>query len=387
MQHLSIEIDHKSYMRELRERFRDVWSFGRNVLVGWRPVDDGITVLYAPIHALPDIARRHADLLERHRHIDSDEKLDELVAAGCQCALIETPFRVMISPQAIDAIDSALVEFSVTTSKCRAVALFDIVKFSMLSPFEQVTQLNSLAYSINIALARCRDAGINVSLAMTTTGDGFYIWNKDEGLKADVALYQLAMLALADNAVARTEDTNYRIPVLRTCIHFGSHYEYFQAAGLSNQVREFIVGDVTIELSRMVSAALPNQVLIGSYLREPTDADGDFDVITGGAPLNTPTFVALAQRDAIRLKGMPIAESHIECVEAYLTGERISDQEFTIRTYAIADKHGINHKVFNAKFNVITGSGQLVFVGRLERDLDGFEAKHLMDEDIYVRVV
>ncbi|MFQ5959086.1 MAG: hypothetical protein ACE5LF_06935 [Alphaproteobacteria bacterium] len=387
MQRLSIEIDHKSYIRELRERFRDVWSFGRNVLVGWRPVDDGITVLYAPIYALPDIARRHAALLERHRHIDSDEKLDELVAAGCECALIDTPFRVMISPQAIDAIDGALVEFSVTKSKCRAVALFDIVKFSMLSPFEQVTQLNSLAYSVNIALARCRDAGIAVDLAMTTTGDGFYVWNKDEGLEADVALYQLAMLALADNAVAQEKDTNYRAPALRTCIHFGSHYEYFQAAGLSNQVREFIVGDATIEAARMISAALPNQVLIGSYLRERADADGEFDVITGGEPLNTPTFIALAQRDVVRLKGVPLADSHIESAEGYLTGERLSDEEFTIRTYAIPDKHGINHKVFNAKFKLVTASGKSVYVGRTDGDLDGFTAKPLKGEDIYVRVV
>lgn len=398
-----MEVDYRSYMRELRERFRDVWSFGRNVLVGWMPTDEGLDVVYAPIYALPDVAKRHRGLLERHRHIDSPEGLEELLGAGCRRERIELPFRMMISPEAIRDIDSALIDFSVTHSECRAVILFDIVKFSILSPIEQVAHLNSLAYSINIARSRCEEAGFEIDIAMTTTGDGFYVWNRQEGLTADLALYHLTMMTLADNAIARERDSSFQTPVLRTCIHFGSHYEYYQAVGSAAQARDFIVGDVTIEAARMVGGALPGQVLVGSYLRKPRDA-GDAGADTGNGPgngpgngtgngagrqkaLNTPGFVALAQHDLPKFAGIRIDDGEIDRIEGYLTGERMSENEYSIRKYAITDKHGMTHKVFNAKFNIHTNKDKTIYVGLSDSGLASFDGKHLKIEDIYLRVV
>ena len=40
----------------------------------------------------------------------------------------------------------------------RAVTLFDIVGFSLLTPFEQMTQLNSLSYSLNSAHSKMLEA-------------------------------------------------------------------------------------------------------------------------------------------------------------------------------------------------------------------------------------
>lgn len=376
-----------SHLSELRARFREVWDFGRNMLVGWRPTDDGIAVLCAPIYVLPDIAARHDSLLRRDRYLPTSDDLDALVRAGCKCERVNLPFPLSATPEMVGAIDDILVEFSVTRSPCRAVTLFDIVKFSIWSAFEQVTLLNSLAYSINIALARCRHAGIDIDLSMSPTGDGFYIWNKNEGPTADLALFYLTMLALADNMIAQEKDTNYRIPVLRTCLHSGGHYEYFHAVGASHQVRDFIVGDVTIEAARMVGGALPNQVLIGNYARAPATADDPIHRITGDRPIDTPMFVALAQPGLAKLQGTKISGNPILGIRAYLTGETLSENEFSIKKYSITDKHGINHKAFNVKCNILTSNDKILYIGLQDNALGEFSGRHLKGEDIYVRII
>lgn len=378
-----------NHLDVLRDRFRGAWDFGRNMLVGWRPTKDGIAVLCAPIYALPDIAARHESLLKRNRYLPAQDDLDQLVSAGCKCERISLPFTVTATPDVITAVDDALVEFSVTRTPCRAVALFDIVKFSIWSAFEQVTLLNSLACSINIALARCQRAGIEIDLSMSTTGDGFYIWNKDEGLMADLALFYLVLLALSDNIIAQQKDTNYRIPVLRTCFHFGGHYEYFHAVGVgaAHQIRDFIVGDVTIEAARMIGGALPNQVLIGNYSRVPAAADDPMHRITGGLAIDTPMFMALAQPGLGKLKGAKISGNEIRGIKVYLTGEALSENEFSIKKYSITDKHGLTHKVFNMKCNILTSNDKTLYIGRQEDALDGFSGRHLKGEDIYVRIV
>src|SRR5690606_40569555 len=98
---------------------------------------------------------------------------------------------------------------------CRAVALFDIVGFSLLSPFEQMTQLNSLSYSLNSAQSKLLDKRIGVDFARSTTGDGFYVWNRDLDFDANVNLYHLMYLVLADNAIARRKAERNTVPRLR----------------------------------------------------------------------------------------------------------------------------------------------------------------------------
>jgi hypothetical protein len=69
----------------------------------------------------------------------------------------------------------------------RAVILFDAVGFSLLTPLQQVVQLNSLSCSVNAAYAKLLDREININFARTTTGDGFYIWNRMRGVEANVS--------------------------------------------------------------------------------------------------------------------------------------------------------------------------------------------------------
>jgi class 3 adenylate cyclase len=368
--------------QELDQALRKVWCLGANVIVGWRALPSGIKLLYLPGHALAEVAKAHPDLLEMHRQVTSDEHFATLVESGCLHSDISLAFEL---PKA-EVIDELLRHYTITYCRCRAVALFDIVSFSLFSRFQQVAQLNMLTHYINLAASHCQRVGMPIDLSISSTGDGFYAWNRKDGLAADLALYHTSMLALAFNAAARQLAETESLPELRCGIHFGSHYEYYQAFGDQPDSSGFIVGDVTIDLARLVSAALANQLLIGSHTRHLSDSEQVWIDQIGGRNVDTPIFVALAQHGVGELIGIPLPGGEIASAKAYLTGQPLSAGEFSIKKYCVTDKHGLEHRCFNAKFNVQRASGEDVYVGLMEKNLDAFDARHLELEDIWVRI-
>ncbi|MCP6379998.1 hypothetical protein NL466_30310, partial [Klebsiella pneumoniae] len=79
----------------------------------------------------------------------------------------------------------------------------------------------------------------------------------------NVELYQLMQFILADNALARERATRPEsVPKLRACFHVGSHYEFYQSEGLNPTSFSYLVGQVTIELARMIEHAQPGQILV-----------------------------------------------------------------------------------------------------------------------------
>ena len=74
-------------------------------------------------------------------------------------------------------------------------------------------------------------------------------------------------LVLAYNAIARSKASQRNAaPLLRTCFDIGGHYEFYQSEGLSPTVYNYIVGEVTIELARMIDKAIPGQIMVGDFL-------------------------------------------------------------------------------------------------------------------------
>ena len=74
------------------------------------------------------------------------------------------------------------------------------------------------------------------------------------------------LLVLAENVIALRGKAKSNItPLLRTCFHIGGHYEFCQSEGLSPTTFSYIVGDVTIELARMIGKAKPGQILVGGF--------------------------------------------------------------------------------------------------------------------------
>ena len=231
-----------------------------------------------------------------------------------------------------------------------------------------MTQLNSLAYSLNSAHAKMLEQDVGINFARSSSGDGFYVWNRDDGLEANINLYHFMHIVLADNAIARRKTTSRAVPRLRACFHVGSCYEFHQAEGLNPTMHDFIVGDVTIELARMIEAALPGQILVGEFL---ADLQGNEvkDHSQTQAHIDAVTFLERAQGNLAKLSGLEFSGERVTAIKCYLTGENMGDGQFNIRRLLIKDKHGLSRIAYNAKVNIYRESAQPILLGIEDRKL------------------
>jgi hypothetical protein len=382
----TLDLRTRSSLLDLDRQLHAHWGLGRNLVLAWCPADAGLLLLVVPHYAIAQYSVAGATgpdepadgreafvarLLAGPRRFEPRQlrTAARLLGAEPVCVALRQPLAGSATEAAI--IDRLVKRYGVSYVASRAVALFDIVGFGLLRPFEQMTQLNSLAHSLNSAHSKMLGNRMPVDFSRSTTGDGFYIWNKDLGLDANTSLYHLMHLVLADNAIARRKARARTVPLLRACFHIGPCYEFHHAEGLNPTVYSHIVGDVTVELARMIERALPGQVLVG-----------DFDAATpqgeGPAPpadaIATVDFIDRAQVDLSRLNGLELAGEAIESIKCYLTGRARSDGTFTIRKLAINDKHGLPHNVFNAKINIYRRAADPILLGiedRLLRADDG----------------
>ena len=365
----------------LDEALHNLWALGRNIILVWAADRQGLDVLVIPHYMIVEFAdgsRNNDPAIANSNHyveslITGKKKVtkQELGTISKQFGhtsnRIELPFEPGrdLSFQTIDAV---IKRYSISLVKDRAVALFDAVGFSLYTPLEQVTQLNSLAYSVNAAYSKLLDKQINIRFARTTTGDGFYIWNRAAGIDDAVDLYHFMHLVLADNAIAQIKSKANTVPLLRACFHAGPHYEFYQSEGLSPTTFSYIVGDVTIELARMIENAKPGQILIGDFhvpIRSGTD-----DSLT---TVDTIQFIERAQKNLSSLEGLNLSGESIDSLKSYLTGELDADDHFNIKKYRITDKHGLTRDAFNAKLNIYRQGADPLFLGLQNSDLTDFE--------------
>ena len=150
-------------------------------------------------------------LLSGRRRLEPDQmaKVARLLGIEMTHLALRQPLADHPAQQAI--VEKMVKRYSITYVPSRAVVLFDIVGFSLLTPFEQMTQLNSLSYSLNSAQHKLSNKRIGIDFARSTTGDGFYIWNRDLTLEANVNLFHFMQLVLADNAIAQSKARQNKI--------------------------------------------------------------------------------------------------------------------------------------------------------------------------------
>jgi hypothetical protein len=279
---------------------------------------------------------------------------------------IEPHFIPLRQPLSGNPVETQIIEkmirrYGINYVASRAVTLFDIVGFSLLTPFEQMTQLNSLAYSLNSAHAKMLELDVDINFARSSSGDGFYIWNRDQGIDANVNLYHFMHLVLADNAIARSKAMANSVPRLRACFHVGSCYEFHQAEGLNPTMHDFIVGDVTIELARMIEAAMPGQILVGDFMADLSDqinVESDSQI-----NLDAVRFLQRAQKNIAKLNGLVLSGERVTAIKCYLTGEQLANGEFNIRLLNIKDKHGLTRSAYNAKINIYRDTAKPILLG------------------------
>ena len=371
---MALEIS-RQYLKFVDDELIRLWRLGRNAVVAWSPTEEGLDVLAVPQYLLPNLFNNHEEIL-----VGSMQRSKEELALISDICEIE-PYRIVI-PSAIrsNSIGTRALEyltrrFGITKLASKAVVLFDIVGFSRYSPLEQVTALNSLSYSINVAYQRTVENGLDVSLCHSTTGDGFYVWNRAEGVDANIDLFCFLMLVLADNSLGQRKGIATTVPVLRTGFHVGDCYEYFLAEGSRPGTGSYIVGNATIQLARMVEIALQNQILIG-----------DFNVAenTGAAQALVPegydaaAFLEKAQKRLLEFKDVNLSREKVSGIKCYLTGHAEADGKFNICRYRFSDKHDFQHSVFNAKVNVYRASNEQIFLGRMTKDLEDFAADEIV---------
>ena len=370
----------RSNLTHLETALRSHWSLGQNSILSWAPLDQSVLILVVPHYAIAEYTSATTELPPRV----SPRFITELISGDRQLSISQMqkvarllqiePINIRLrEPLAGTSVETQIIEkmirkFGINYVPSRAVTLFDIVGFSLLTPFEQMSQLNSLSYSLNSAHAKMLEQDVNINFARSSSGDGFYIWNRDEGLEASVNLYHFMHIVLADNAIARSKSKAKSVPRLRACFHVGSCYEFHQAEGLNPTTHDFIVGDVTIELARMIDAAQPGQILVGDFM---TDIESHTDTGTLRVEPNVDavTFLERAQGNLSQLSGMELSGERVTAIKCYLTGEHMGAGQFNIRRLTIRDKHGLSRVAFNAKVNIYRESAQPILLGIQDRKL------------------
>jgi len=381
----AVDQSNREHLIVLDDALHRLWRLGRNIILLWADDDQGMEVLVVPHYLIAEFADTKNAGPETAPRTENPESFIESIISGpkmatpgnlreiagilgCTPERIELPF-VPGKNLSFKTIDSLVKRYSISLVKDRAVALFDAVGFSLFPPLEQVTQLNSLAYSVNAAYSKLLDKEINIRFARTTTGDGFYIWNRGSDIIDAVNLYHFMHLVLADNAIARSKAKGNTVPSLRACFHVGPHYEFYQSEGLSPTTFSYIVGDVTIELARMIERAEPGQILIGDFEAPMQDhASGQITKI------DSIQFIEISQDTLSSLKGVVLSGEKIDSIKCYLTGEKDRDGAFNISKYLITDKHGLTRDVFNAKVNIYRQDATPIYLGIQDSDLSNFGA-------------
>ena len=372
----------RSNLVHLEQCLNKEWSLGQNTILSWTPRDDGIMILVVPHYAIAEYTARTTD--DSSKPLQGSARfITELISGDRQLTLPQMqkvarlleieprfiPLRQALTnhPVETEIIEKMIRRYGINYVANRAVTLFDITGFSLLTPFEQMTQLNSLSYSLNSAHAKMLELDVGINFARSSSGDGFYIWNRDNGLEANVNLYHFMHLVLADNAIARSKSTSNTVPRLRACFHVGSCYEFHQAEGLNPTIHHFIVGEVTIELARMIDAAMPGQILVGDFLANLSAQHTD--EVQSQIHLDAVMFLQRAQGNLSKLSGLELSGEKVTAIKCYLTGERLEDGTFNIRRLNITDKHGLTRTAYNAKVNIYRESARPILLGIEDRKL------------------
>ena len=370
----------RSNLVHLERCLHEHWSLGQNNILSWAPLDEGILILVVPHYAISEFTSSQSngnpprvspafitELISGDRQLSFEQM--QKVARLLDVQPVYLALREALSGHPVETqiIEKMIRRYGINYVASRAVTLFDIVGFSLLTPFEQMTQLNSLSYSLNSAHAKMLEQDVGINFARSSSGDGFYVWNRDDGLEANVNLYHFMHIVLADNAIARSKSSSNAVPRLRACFHVGSCYEFHQAEGLNPTMHDFIVGDVTIELARMIEAALPGQILVGEFIADHT---GDSkDLTQTQAHMDAVTFLQRAQGNLAKLSGLEFSGERVTAIKCYLTGEDMGGGQFNIRRLTIKDKHGLCRVAFNAKVNIYRENTQPILLGIEDRKL------------------
>ena len=251
----------------LDEALFDFWHLGENIVLVWSREQDVLRFLGIPHYVILQAAQSAFmnSLLAGPKCLSSDE-FDKTCDDAGRCGRMRYFENRIQPPCRTCSVDSLVTRYGVTLVRERAVVLLDAVGFSLHLAARASRDAEQPQLFGELGLQSAFLEGHPVNFGRTTTGDGFYIWNRSKTRDANIALYKLMMLLLADNAVAHKKAAkNFPVPILRAAFHIGEHYEFYQVEALNPTTFGYIVGPVTIDLARMLSKASADQILLGKF--------------------------------------------------------------------------------------------------------------------------
>ncbi|MDA1309989.1 MAG: hypothetical protein O2985_10325 [Proteobacteria bacterium] len=331
-------------------------------------VRHGIEILTIPKVRLFSLKNPHERIFIGSRRLNDEHFREVARSLEIQPVEIRLDFAISDEKTGLGHEDVEQIFRNYTTLKTdhRAVLLLDIVGFSKHTPETQASQLSTLEFALNIAEESCRQKLLPIEMKRSTTGDGFYVWNKKSGPDADIALFVLMSLFLTYYAglkrVIREKDATLE---LRTAAGIGSHYTFYNPGRNVFESEEYIVGDVTISVARIIGKARANQIIVNAFNRPGHDTKFTY---------SAETLLALAGRELEKFHGMSLFGNAIDRFAFYLTGPKRQNGSFLNQRMRVIDKHGFEHLCYNAKVNVFVDAVEPYFSGLQHSELAGKRA-------------
>ena len=149
---------------------------------------------------------------------------------------------------------------------------------------------------------------------------------------------------------ARAVSRGNTVPVIRTAFHIGSHYELYQAEGVNPTVFSYIVGDVTIELARMVDLAQGRQILMGDFNCEMSSRGAGPG--SASVAMSTAEFVSTCCAELGVVLGTQLSGKRIASMTCFLTENEELDGSSAARRFRIIDKHGLSRHAYNLQIGI-----------------------------------
>ncbi|NQX89023.1 MAG: hypothetical protein HRT77_10195 [Halioglobus sp.] len=377
-----INIVQRGNLKALETTLRRQWRMGQNIVLCWSADERGLLVILVPHYflgnycaaadtpsgAVEDNESFVRALISGKRRKTRDEFFEVSRRLDISPTFIKLDTALAEEPPVLEAVEQVIKRYGLSYVESRAVFLIDIVDFSLHTPFEQASQLNSLSYSLNSAYNKLLAQHIEINFARTSTGDGYYVWNRDLGSAANQDLFLFMCLVVADNATAQAASRGKTVPVIRTGYHIGGHYELYLAEGVNPSVFSYIVGDVTIELARMLDLAQPNQLLVGEFHCEQAGVESSTVKSITAVPATS--FVRACDRKLHTLHGIPLAGKTIDVMACRFTEGMEKDGQMRPRRFRIVDKHRLSHFVYNLQIE-IEQEGKKLLLGLPAEQLPG----------------
>jgi len=336
-------------------------QFGSNAVVAWRPSRKGLEIIMLPKTRLFQLKEPEERIFEGPRYF-SDEEFRQIIAVlGVQPTEIRLDFPIGGSGNGLshDDVESVMSRYSIGYARFRTVFLIDVVGFSKYSPEEQASHLSTLKFCLSLAEATLHQKGLPMVMGRSTTGDGYYVWNLETGIEEDISLFVLmSLFSLYYKSLQREMTDKMPLPELRLALSGGSHYVFYEPSPKYVARHEYIVGDVTINVARLISKARADQILVG-----------DCSNVTQGSDVWTAhRYVMAANKVLDYFKDLNVFGDQVGEIRFYLTGPK-DEERFRNQKIKIVDKHGFEHICYNAKVNTHLKDGKSIFTGLQHRDL------------------